>query len=78
MVYGKNLRFSIKDRKGYHVRIIVPTNTGFWYDASYEPLEVFVISIWFVQSFVEYKVIVGPQNFLQEYFTFCVKTCIYF
>ena len=39
----------------------VSTSTGFWYDASYEPLEVFVISIWFVQSFVEFKVIAGRQ-----------------
>ena len=31
----------------------------FWYDASCEPLEVFVMSIWFVQSFVEFKVIAG-------------------
>ena len=68
MQYGKNLRFCIKVRKGYHDRMSVSTNTGFWYDASYEPLEVFVISIWFVQSFVEYKVIAGPQNFRSRIF----------
>ena len=37
------------------------TNAAFLDDASYEPLEVFVISIWFVQSFVKFYVIVGRQ-----------------
>ena len=68
MLYGNNLRFSLKDCAGYLVCKQMTTSTGIWYDASYEPLEVFVISIWFVQSFVEYKVIVGPQNFPSRIF----------
>ena len=61
---------------GYLVCMQVSTRTGFWYDASYEPLEVFVISIWFVQSFVEFKVIVGPQNFPWRIF-YILRTNVY-